>query len=71
MLAIWAAVRLVDFFGFNPGVINTQEELLGLRILYTMGPSIFFLPALYLSWSFPLTKGKHEEIRKELSNQKT
>ena len=69
MLAIWAAIRLVDYFGFTPGAINGQQEMLALRVLYTMGPAIFFLPALYLTWFYPLSKKRHKEIRETLSNQ--
>ena len=68
MLAIWAAIRLVDYFGFTPGAINGQQEMLALRVLYTMGPAIFFLPALYLTWFYPLSKKRHKEIRETLSN---
>ena len=68
MIAIWAAIRLVDTFGFTPGGINNEEGILALRILYTMGPAIFFLPALYLTWFYPLTKTIHSKIQKELPN---
>ena len=67
MLAIWAAIRLVDSFGFVPGAINGEEQLLALRTLYTIGPAVFFIPALYLTWFYPLTQKQHLKIRQELS----
>ena len=69
MLAVWAAARLVDFFGFIPGTENGETEMLALRFFYCIGCAAFFLPALFLTWFYPLTKKKHEELRKRLENQ--
>ena len=69
MLAVWAAARLVDFFGFIPGIENGETEMLALRFFYCIGCAVFFLPALFLTWFYPLTKEKHEELRKRLENQ--
>ena len=69
MLAIWAAAILVDFSGFIPGTDNTEDSLLALRTLYCLGCAAFFLPALFLTWYYPLTKEKHHELRMELESQ--
>ena len=69
MLAVWAAARLVDFFGFVPGTENGETEMLALRFFYCIGCAVFFLPALFLTWFYPLTKEKHEELRKRLEIQ--
>ena len=69
MLAVWAAARLVDFFGFIPGTENGETEMLALRFFYCIGCAAFFLPALFLTWFYPLTKEKHEELRKRLENE--
>ena len=69
MLAVWAAARLVDFFGFIPGGENGEPEMLALRFFYCIGCAAFFLPALFLTWFYPLTKKKHEELRRELEEQ--
>lgn len=69
MLAVWAALRLVDFFGFIPGAENGETEMLALRFLYCIGCAAFFLPALFLTWFYPLTKQKHENLRRELDKQ--
>ncbi len=69
MLAVWAAARLVDFFGFIPGAVNGETEMLALRFFYCIGCAAFFLPALFLTWFYPLTKEKHAELRAELENQ--
>ena len=71
MLAVWAAARLVDFFGFIPGAENGETQMLALRFFYCIGCAAFFLPALFLTWFYPLTKEKHQELRKELEKQTT
>ena len=69
MLAVWAAARLVDFFGFIPGAENGETEMLALRFFYCIGCAAFFLPALFLTWFYPLTKEKHVQLREELEKQ--
>ena len=70
MVAVWAAAILVDFSGFVPGTNNSDEAMLALRIYYCLGCAAFFLPALFLTWFYPLTKEKHQELRLELEGQK-
>ena len=69
MLAVWAAARLVDAFGFIPGIENTDDAMLALRVFYCIGCAAFFVPALFLTWFYPLTPEKHEELRKELEEK--
>ena len=71
MIAVWAAAILVDFSGFIPGIDNSNSAMLALRVYYCLGCAAFFLPALFLTWFYPLTKEKHSELRKELENQST
>jgi len=66
MLAVWAAARLIDAFGFVPGTENSDSAMMALRVFYCIGCAAFFLPALFLTWFYPLTKEKHIELRKEL-----
>ena len=69
MIAVWAAAILVDFSGFIPGTQNADSAMLALRVYYCLGCAAFFLPALFLTWFYPLTNEKHKELRKELENQ--
>ena len=70
MLAVWAAAILVDLYGFIPGAENGETEMLALRFLYCIGCAAFFLPALILSWFYPLTKEEHLEVRRQLESKK-
>ena len=69
MIAVWAAAILVDFSGFIPGTDNSESAMLALRIYYCLGCAAFFVPALILTWFYPLTKEKHLELRRELEAQ--
>jgi Na+/melibiose symporter-like transporter len=52
-----------------PGTVNSEEAMLALRVYYCLGCAVFFLPALFLTWYYPLTKEKHKELRGELESQ--
>ena len=69
MIAVWAAAILVDFSGFIPGTNNSEDAMLALRVYYCLGCAAFFLPALFLTWYYPLTNEKHQELRAELESQ--
>ena len=69
MLAVWAAARLIDAFGFVPGGENSDSAMMALRVFYCIGCAAFFVPALFLTWFYPLTKEKHIELREELEQQ--
>lgn len=52
--------------GFDAGKENTEEELFGLRFLFSTLPSVFYLGAAALMIGYPITAARHAEIRKEL-----
>jgi len=52
--------------GFDAGKENTEEELFGLRFLFSTLPSVFYLGAAALMIGYPITEARHAEIRKEL-----
>jgi Na+/melibiose symporter-like transporter len=43
--------------------------MLALRVYYCLGCAAFFVPALFLTWFYPLTKEKHKELRAQLESQ--
>ena len=71
MIAVWAAAILVVFAGWEGklGSENSESAMLALRVYYCLGCAAFFLPALFLTWFYPLTKEKHKELRDELESQ--
>ncbi|MEN9806753.1 MAG: hypothetical protein RL756_1273 [Pseudomonadota bacterium] len=52
--------------GFQSGKDNGEEEMLGLRLLFSTLPSIFYLLAAAIVWSYPITAERHAEIRAAL-----
>ena len=60
------------FIGFNSvnPEFNTPEQLFGLKFLFAMFPSIFYLSACAIIWNYPITEERHYELRKELEERK-
>ena len=58
-LALWG-------FNAEPGAVNGETEQLGLRVLFSTIPSIFYLTGALLVWRYPITRARHAEIRAEL-----
>jgi GPH family glycoside/pentoside/hexuronide:cation symporter len=56
------------FIGFNSAVpeLNTPTQLFGLKFLFAMFPSIFYLTACVIIWRYPITEERHSELRREL-----
>ena len=68
MFGTTTALAILGAIQFNPGgadVVNTSEALQGLAFNYVIVPAVFFLGALFLTWTFPLT----EEIQKHLRDK--
>ena len=59
------------FIGFNSvePELNTPEQLFGLKFLFAMFPSIFYLTACAIIWDYPITEESHRELRKELEER--
>ena len=64
----WIALTGLAWFSFNPspGAINDADQLFGLRFLFALLPSLFFLLAAAIIWSYPITEARHRELRAEL-----
>ena len=58
-------------FGFNaaPDAINDADQLFGLRFLFAVLPSFFYLSACAIIWNYPITQEKHAEMRVELAER--
>ncbi|HAJ30884.1 MAG TPA: MFS transporter, partial [Gammaproteobacteria bacterium] len=60
----------LSFFGFEAGVSNGEDELFGLRFLFSTFPSLFFLTGAAIVWNYPIREARHAEIRAELEAKK-
>lgn len=68
--SIGAAIAMfgLALFGFDatPGVTNGEDELFGLRFLFSTFPSLFFLLGALIVWNYPITEARHAEIRRDI-----
>jgi Na+/melibiose symporter-like transporter len=67
----WVALTGLAMVGFNaaPGAANSADDLFGLRLLFAVLPSVFYLSAAALMWSYPITEQRHAELRAELRSK--
>ncbi|MEE4298535.1 MAG: MFS transporter [Pseudomonadales bacterium] len=67
-----ASLNVVGLLGFDAsgGVAGSTElGVLALRIVYTMGPVVFFGSALWLIWRWPLTPARHARMRERMARR--
>lgn len=60
------ALNIVGLLGFDPaGGVDASTEIgvLSLRLVYCLGPVVFYGMALKLIWSYPLTPARHARLR--------
>ena len=53
----------------SPGAVNGPEALGWLAILYAIVPTVLFLLALYLCWTWPLTAERHQRFRERIARR--
>lgn len=64
--AVGVALPLVAFLGFKPGVQNTPEALLSLKLVFALGPALAHSFSALLLAGFDLDESRHREIRTAL-----
>ena len=60
------SLNIVGLMGFDPaGGISASSEygVLTLRLVYCLGPIVFYGLAMKLIWDYPLTPIRHERLR--------
>ena len=63
----WLALTLLAFVGFEPGPDSSREGLLGLKLLYVLGPAIGFSTAALIAWNHPLGPERHADLRARIA----
>jgi len=60
-----ASLTLLALVGYDasPNAVNGPTELLWLGVMYAIVPTIAFAAALYLCWTWPLTRERHARIQ--------
>ncbi len=70
-VATYLALMGLALVSFNttPGGENTAEQLFGLRFLFALFPSTFFVLAGFIIWKYPITELVHTQMREALAKQ--
>ncbi len=66
------SLNVVGLLGFNPSggvAASTDIGVLALRMVYCLGPIVFYGLALKLIWSYPLTPERHARLRERLERR--
>jgi GPH family glycoside/pentoside/hexuronide:cation symporter len=64
--AVGVALPLVAILGFRPGGHNSPEALLGLKLVFALGPAIAHAVSAALMHRFAFDEGRHAEVRHAL-----
>jgi GPH family glycoside/pentoside/hexuronide:cation symporter len=65
-IGVGVAFPLVAWLGFRPGAVNTPQALLGLKLVFALGPALSHLISAALIMRFPLDERRHATIRAAL-----
>lgn len=67
----WISLNVLGLIGFVPqlGSENASEHMLGLRLLFTVPPSILFFTAAAIVWNYPITAERHARLRKTVERR--
>lgn len=66
------SLNIVGLLGFDPAggvAASTEVGVLSLRLVYCLGPVVFYGLALRLIWSYPLTPARHARLRASLDRR--
>ncbi len=65
----WIALTMLALVGFDPGATGeiTEEGLLGLKLLFVLGPASGFVLAALIAWNHPLDEAQHRRLREQLA----
>ncbi|MEM1050498.1 MAG: MFS transporter [Pseudomonadota bacterium] len=60
------ALMLIGIYNYQPGIENSDEAILSLRLVANILPAILVAPALVLLWFFPITDASQKEMSERL-----
>ncbi len=66
------SLNIVGLLGFDPAggiAASTDIGVLSLRLVYCLGPIVFYGLALKLIWNYPLTPARHARLRERLERR--
>ncbi|MAV37431.1 MAG: MFS transporter [Planctomycetaceae bacterium] len=67
-----ASLNIVGWLGFDPAggvAASTEIGVLALRLVYCLGPVVFYGLSLRFIWNYPLTPARHARLRERLERR--
>lgn len=61
---------LLDVIGYVPNVSQKSSTILGLKLIFAVGPIIFIVIALYFATKYKMTEDKYETLKNEVDRRK-
>lgn len=68
-MAIGATYLALDLMGYTPGADNTEQAILGFKVLFVVPAVVLNLLIAYIMYQYPLNKKRQEENRKVLDSR--
>ncbi|MBN1534426.1 MAG: MFS transporter [Spirochaetes bacterium] len=65
-VSVWLVGIVLSAVGYVPDAPQSETALLGIRLLYAEGTSIFLLASILLAYLLPMTRKKHEALREAI-----
>jgi GPH family glycoside/pentoside/hexuronide:cation symporter len=56
--------------GYTPGVAQSSAAINAIRILFGAFPAVFLGVSVFLAWRFPISREKHQELRRALAEKR-
>ena len=69
-LGVGSALTILGMVGYQPGVQQTQQVQLSLRVLYALVPSLCNFIALLIATTYPISAAVHSEIKAAIAQRK-
>lgn len=60
----------LDLFGYVPGIPQTDQALLGIRLFFSLIPSVILIFSLPLLVWYPITRATHAQLRAQLEQRR-
>jgi GPH family glycoside/pentoside/hexuronide:cation symporter len=67
----WISLSALALIGFDPvlGANNSEDHMLGLRLLFTIPPALMFFIAAAIIWKYPITSERHARMRDSIARR--
>ena len=65
-LVLWLVGITLSLVGYVPDQAQTEDAILGIRLLYAEGPAFFLFLSVILAYLLPMTRQRHEALKEAI-----